>query len=288
VSATSASAAAAIPAAPKRPTTFTAYRWELRKLLSQKRTYIGLGAAALLPVVFVTVMALQHGGPYDVPLGHNLRRTGITLTLVVLTFASRFGAELVTALVAGDIVANEDSTGTLKALFTRSARRSQLLAGKTLASFTYVVAVLLAVVAAGMIAGIAAWGFNPVVNLSGVRLSAVHAFWLSFAALGVYGVPLLAIAAFGICLSTVTRNSAAAIVGTLVYTLTMEAIVGLVHVSWLPHWVLSAQFDAWHAVFRTPFVWTPVLRALWVSAIYAAIPLAIAFWYFRRRDVAGE
>ena len=54
-----------------------AYRWELRKLVSQKRTYIGIGAAALLPVVFVTVMALQKGGPYDAPLGHNLRRTGL-------------------------------------------------------------------------------------------------------------------------------------------------------------------------------------------------------------------
>ncbi|HEV8098573.1 MAG TPA: hypothetical protein VGP56_05475, partial [Gaiellaceae bacterium] len=63
---------------------------------------------------------------------------------------------------------------------------------------------------------------------------------------------------------------------------------GLVHVSWLPHWVLSAQFDAWHAIFTTPFTWTPLLRMGWVSAIYAAIPLAVAFWYFRRRDVAGE
>ena len=49
----------------------------------------------------------------------------------------------------------------------------------------------------------------------------------SFAALAVYGVPLLAIAAFGIFLSTVTRNSAAAIVGTLVYELFMEAVVGV-------------------------------------------------------------
>jgi len=61
-----------------------AYRWELRKLVAQKRTYIGLGAAAVLPVVFVTVMALQKGGPYDAPLGHNLRRTGLALALVVL------------------------------------------------------------------------------------------------------------------------------------------------------------------------------------------------------------
>src|SRR5437763_16885463 len=140
-----------------RPTTLTAYRWELRKLLSQKRTYIGIGASALLPVLFVVVMALQKGGPYDAPLGHNLRQTGIVLALVVLTFASRFGAQLVTALVAGDVVATEDSGGTLKMVLTRSLRRRQLLAGKTLASFTYVLALLAALLAAGMVAGSIAW-----------------------------------------------------------------------------------------------------------------------------------
>ncbi len=279
---------AATAAAPRRPTTLAVYRWELRKLVSQKRTYIGVGAAALLPVIFVGVMAFQTGGPYDAPLGRNLRHTGIALTLVVLVFASRFGAQLVTALVAGDIVANEDSTGTLKMVLTRSARRAQILAAKVLASFTYVAVLLLAIVTTGMVAGIVAWGFNPVVGLSGTRIAAARAFGLSFAGLAVYGVPLLAIAAFGVFLSVVTRNSAAAIVGTLVYELFMEAIVGLVHLSWLPHWVLSSQFDAWQGFFDAPLTWTPILRALWVSAIYAAVPLAVAFWVFLRRDVAGE
>ncbi|MGZ4352525.1 MAG: ABC transporter permease [Gaiellaceae bacterium] len=271
-----------------RPTTLTVYRWELRKLVAQKRTYIGIGAAALLPVVFVSVMAVQTGGPYDAPLGHNLRHTGIALALVVLTFASRFGAQLVTALVAGDIVANEDSVGTLKMVLTRSARRAQILGGKVLASFTYVLVLLAALLAAGLVSGIVAWGFNPVVDLTGTTIPAARAFGLTFAALGIFAVPLLAIACFGIFLSAVTRNSAAAIVGTLVYELTMEAVVGLVHLSWLPHWVLSSQFDAWHGFFTTPIAWTPIVRAVWVSAIYAAVPLAVAFWYFLRRDVAGE
>jgi ABC-2 type transport system permease protein len=271
-----------------RPSTLSVYRWELRKLAAQKRTYIGIGAAALLPVVFVTVMSLQTGGPYDAPLGHNLRHTGIVLTLVVLTFASRFGAQLVTALVAGDIVANEDSTGTLKMVLTRSTKRTQLLGAKVLATYTYVAVLLLAIVTAGLISGIAAWGFNPVVNITGTQITAGHASVLTLAAMAVFGVPLLAIASFGIFLSTVTRNSAAAIVGTLVFELLMEAVVGLVHLDWLPHWVLSAQFDGWHALFETPFTWTPVVRAVWVSVIYAAIPLAIAFRYFMRRDVAGE
>lgn len=271
-----------------RPTALTVYRWELRKLRSQKRTYIGLGAAALLPLAFVTVMSLQKGGPEDVPLAPNLRHTGIVLPLVVLTFASRFGAQLVTALVAGDIVANEDATGTLKMLLTRSVRRSQVLAGKTLAAFTYVIALLLVIGTAGMVSGVIAWGFNPVTDLSNVQLSAGHAFAMGLLALAVFGVPLLAIAAFGVFLSAVTRNSAAAIVGTLVYELVMEAAVGLVHVSWLPHWALSAQFDAWHGFFRSPIDWTPIVRAIWVSAAYTAIPLALALRSFKRRDIAGE
>jgi len=265
-----------------------AYRWELRKLVAQKRTYIGLGAAALLPVVFVTVMALQKGGPYDAPLGHNLRRTGLALALVVLNFVSRFGAQLAAALVAGDIVASEHAGKTLKMILTRSLRRGQILTGKTLASFTYVVATILVLGAAGLIAGSAAWGFNPLTNLSGVRVSALHTLLLSVAALGIFSLPLIAVAAFAILLSTLTRNSAASIVGTLVYALGQEAVAGLVHQSWAKHYLLSDQFDGWHGLFMSPIDWTLIVRAAWVSAIFAAVPLALAYGIFKSRDVADD
>ena len=271
-----------------RPTSLTAYRWELRKLVSQKRTYIGVGAAAALPVIFVSVMAVQKGGPYDAPLGHNLRHTGIALALVVLNFASRFGAQLVTALVAGDIVATEDAGNTLKMILTRSLKRSQILTGKTLASFTYVLALLAALLVAGLIGGIIAWGFNPVTNLSFTRVSAPHALGLAVAAMGVFAIPLIAIAAFAIFLSVATRNSAAAIVGTLVYALVQEALAALVHLDFFKHYLLSDQFDAWHGLFQTPTDWTPITRGIWVSAIFTVIPLVAAYVIFLRRDVAGE
>jgi ABC-2 type transport system permease protein len=264
-----------------------AYRWELRKLLAQKRTYIGVGAAALLPIVFVTVMGLQKGGPYDVPLGHNLRRTGLSITLVVLTFASRFGAQLVTALVAGDIVAAEDSAGTLKTILTRSLRRGQILAGKVLASLTYVLALLAALGISGVVSGTIAWGWKPLVTLSYVRVSALHALGLTAAALAVFAMTLAAVAGFALFLSVTTRNSAASIVGALVWALAWEAIAGLVHGSWT-RYTLGKQLDAWQAVFRSPVGWGEIGRCAWVSALYALVPLAIAWVVFARRDVAGE
>ena len=57
------------------------YRWEIAKLLAQKRTFLGLGAAALVPVIFVVVLVLKSGGPNDVPLGRYIRDTGLAVAV---------------------------------------------------------------------------------------------------------------------------------------------------------------------------------------------------------------
>ena len=112
------------------------YRWELAKLIAQKRTYLGLGAAVLVPIAFVVALAVQKGGgPTDVPLGRTLRETGLATPFVVLFFLSIWGLPLITALVAGDIVASETHNGTLKTILTRSSDRGEIFAGKVLAFF---------------------------------------------------------------------------------------------------------------------------------------------------------
>src|SRR6266705_779221 len=113
------------------------YRWEIAKLLAQKRTYLGLVSAMAVPLIFVVVLVLQSGGPNDVPLGRYIRDTGLATPFVVLFFMSIWGFPLITALVAGDIVASESHNGTLKTILTRSRERGEVFAGKVLASLTY-------------------------------------------------------------------------------------------------------------------------------------------------------
>src|SRR5262249_2254522 len=95
------------------------YEWEILKLLAQKRTYLGLCAAILVPIVFVVVLVLQTGGPNDVPLGRDIRDTGLAVPFAVLFFMSSCGLPLITSLVAGDIVAAESHNDTLNTIFTR-------------------------------------------------------------------------------------------------------------------------------------------------------------------------
>jgi len=176
----------------------------------------------------------------------------------------------------------------LKTILTRSRERGQVFAGKVLASITYTLAVVLAVGVVGLVAGTAAWGFHPLTSLSGGRVSAAHGLALLFASLAVYGLPLVGIAAFGLMLSTITRNSAASVVGTLMWALLMQLVGVLPGTESFRPYLLGTQFSAWHGFLRIPADWAPVIRAVWVSALYIALPLAGAYLVFLRRDVAGD
>jgi ABC-2 type transport system permease protein len=264
------------------------YKWELLKLLAQKRTYLGLGVAVLVPLIFTFVLIFKPGGPNDIPLGRYIRETGLALPFVVLFFMSIWAFPLITALVAGDIVASESHNSTLKTILTRSRNRGEIYAAKVLATLTYTAVVVLAMGAVAVIAASIEWGFNPLTSLSGTTVSAGHALGLLGASLAIYAWPMAAIAAFGLFLSTVTRNSAAAVVGTLMWALFMQLLGVLPGTEAIRPYLLGEQFQAWHGFLRTPADWTPVVRALWVCAIYVTVPLAAGYLVFVRRDVAGE
>ncbi len=264
------------------------YRWEIVKLLAQKRTYLGLGSAIVVPIIFVVVLVFQTGGPNDIPLGRQIRETGLAVPFVVLFFMSIWGLPLITALVAGDIVAAESHNGTLKTILTRSRERGEVFLGKVLASFSYTLAVVFAMGLVAVVAGSIAWGFHPLTSLSGTKVAAGHGLALLVGSLAIYALPLAGVAAFGLMLSTITQNSAASVVGTLMFALAMQLIGVLPGTESIRPYLLGTQFEAWHGFLRTPADWTPVIRALWVCALYIGLPLSAAYVIFLRRDVAGE
>jgi ABC-2 type transport system permease protein len=283
----STAAAPRLSRAVRRPGVRTVYVWELRKLRAQKRTYLGLGAAAIVPLIFITALLTGGGGPDDVPFGRYVRETGLAIPLVGLIFSSIWLFPLITALVAGDIVAAEDNHGTLKTILTRSTERWQIFAGKLLAAVTYAFVALVVFVGVGLVVGGLIWGFNPLTTLSGTPVSAGRGTLLIGAASLAYFLPMIAIAAIAILLSTVTHNSAGAIVGTLIASFVMQ-LLGIINaLDWLRPYLLSTQFDSWQGLLREPADWAPIVRAAWVSACYAVPALGWAFVSFLRRDVAG-
>src|SRR5262249_15120643 len=163
---------------------------------------------------------------------------------------------------------------TLKTILTRSRQRGEIFTAKVLAAVTYTLLAVLLLGVIGVVAGTVKSGYNPLTTLSGTTISATHGLALVAASLGVFAIPLPAICCIGILLSTLTRNSAGAVVGTLMIALLMQLIGILPGLGGLQPYLLTTQFDAWHGLLRMPTDWVPIVRAAWLSAIYAAVPLA--------------
>jgi ABC-2 type transport system permease protein len=273
----------------RRPSTLTVMRWELRKLVSQKRTYMGFGIAVVFPLIFVLAQNLNqhhHGNADNIYLSH-ITESGLATPVLTLLFESAFLLPLMSLLVAGDIVATEDGNGTLKTILTRSVDRGQVLAAKVGAAALYTIVGLFLSATVATVAGVASWGFNHVTTFSGTIVSAPKGLLLVVAAYGFFLIPLLSVMSIGVLLSTITRNSAAAVVGALGVTLVLALVTVIPGTSAIQPYLLTTEYNNWHGLLRTPTDWAPVLHSLWVCALYAVPALLAAYLVFLRRDVAG-
>jgi len=272
----------------RRPGTLTVLGWELRKLRAQKRTYLGLGAAAVFPLLFVILAASRdrHGGG-DTPFAAYVGQTGLAAPLLMLFFGSGFLFPLLAALVSGDIIATEDQNGTLKTILTRSVDRGQVFAGKLLAAATYTTAALFTSMLTALVAGTIAWGLHPIATLSGTLVSSGEGLKLAVFAYLAYLMPMLTVAAIALLLSATTRNSAASVVGALAFTLLEELTTIIPGLGGLQPYLLPSQFQAWQGFLRVPTDWAPIGHAAWICALYAVPAAVIAYLVFLRRDVTG-
>jgi ABC-2 type transport system permease protein len=272
----------------RRPSTLTVYRWELRKLMRQIRTYLGLGLMIILPLIFVVFESLHHGRNRGGSIfATEITQSGLATPVLMLLFMSGFFLPLAAALVSGDIVANEDGNGTLKTILTRSVDRGQVFAAKALAAMTYGALAVFMSAAVATLAGVASWGFHAVRTLSGTIVSAPEALLLVFAANAVYLIPLFALIGIGVLLSTATRNSAAAVVGTIGLVILLFIVAQIPGLESIQPYLLTEQFQAWQGLLRTPTDWAPIAHSAWVCALYGVPALIAAYLTLLRRDVAG-
>jgi ABC-2 type transport system permease protein len=264
-----------------------AYAWEMRKLVRQKRTWAGLAAAVLYALAFVLALALKKnaGIPPDIPLAKQVTNTAVVLPLALLSFATFFGAPIISALVAGDIVSSEDANNTLKMILTRSTSRGTIYVAKALAAATYGIALMVVMFTTSVIGSLIAWGLRGATLLDGRHVSGGRGLWLDVLAYATYLLPLAVLVAVAFFLSTVTRNSAAAIVGTVIFSLAFQGVAALPGVGGAKPWLFPKQFEAWQSLFGQSG--ESIGRAAVMCFVYTAVPLVAGWLVFARRDVAG-
>ena len=255
----------------------TVYAWELRKLRAQKRTYIGLGCAVLVPLIFIVALLADDGGPEDIPFGRYVRESGLAIPLVGLFFGSIWFFPLITALVAGDIVATEDGNGTLKTILTRSVDRWQIFVGQGARRAHLRVRGAAALRRRRAGARRADLGLRPAdlavghADLGRARAAAARRDRARLLPADDRGRVARAPALHA---SRATR--AAAVVGDA-DDLADHAAARDHLGARLPaaRTCSPTQFNAWQGLLREPIDWAPIVRAAWVCALFALPALAV-------------
>lgn len=283
-------AAGSTPAIPatRRPTTMTVVGWELRKLAAQKRTWLGLAASFLAPLILVAAMSLKNTPlPKDIVLGRYIRDSGLAGPLVLLGFGGIFFFPMLTAIVSGDLFSSEDHHGTWKTYLTRSVSRPQVYVAKVVAGMAYAIAAMVIMAVVSVPACVLRFGFKPLVSLSGTDVGPGRALGLVAASWALSAVPVLAFTAIALAASVLTRNSVSGVVLPIILAFLMQLMAFLSGATVVRHFLLTSQFEAFHGFLHDPSYSAMVSRAIWLSVLYAVPPLVISYRVFTRRDVAG-
>ncbi|MDQ1682540.1 MAG: type transport system permease protein, partial [Frankiaceae bacterium] len=261
---------------------------ELRLVFRRRRNLFMLLVLTGVPVLIgiaVRVSAPRAGeGP---PLIGQLTGNGLFLAFAALTACLPVFLPLAVAVVAGDAIAGEAHSGTLRYLLTLPVSRTRLLFIKAFGVVAYVAAAVALIAAVGIALGVGLFGAHGMTLLSGDTVSLANG---ALRALGVAAfvvVDLLGLAAVAMFFSTLTEvpiGAMAATVGIAIAFAVLDAIPQLAGFRGLlltHHW-----FDFGELLRRSVDLRT-LLGALGVPVAYTAIFGAAAWARLTSADVTS-
>lgn len=269
----------------RHPSLLDAIGWEVSKLAAQVRARVTLLICLIAPILVVVVIKGQQRPPKDSLYGRSIHHSGFAIPLLMLGFAGQWVLPLMTAIVAGDIFAGEDSHGTWKTVLTRSASRAQLFWAKTITALAFAVSVLVVLAASTIISSVVIVGHQDLPGLTGQVIPSGTAARLVIASWATALAPLLGFTCLAILLSVRTRNPAFGIAAPVVAGMVMQLAGSLGGVEAIRPFLLTTPFESWHGLLAAHRFTSPLLSGLITSAVWCAITLAAAFFLLQRRDI---
>ena len=192
------------------------FRVELSKQVRRWRTWLLAAALAGVPVLVVVAIRLSPPPPQNSqdapPFLLQIVRNGLFAPLTGLALVQPFFMSLAIGLFAGDAIAGEAQSGTLRYLLVRPVRRPRLIVSKYAAAMTFTGTLLLIVICSGLFAGGIVFGIHPMPTLSGTSLSVVDGLARILASGAFIVLAASGIVAVGMWISTLTDSGPGAIV----------------------------------------------------------------------------
>jgi len=281
-------------------------RVELVKLARRPRSWVSILLLCALPTLVAVFVAVTHLAP---PPGQ-----GPALLSAVLSSGALFPAAalaivlpvflpVAVAVVAGDSIAGEAGSGTLRYLLARPVGRTRLLAAKLVALVVYTLAAVALVTGTAYLTGIMLFGAQPIAatpgglttsnlaagatTLSGTAMTPADIVLRTLGAVSFIVVSMLGVGAIALFLSTITDSALGAALGALAALVTSEVLVTLNAASAIDPYLPTRYWLAWIDFFREPIVWRNIERGFAVQGVYVLVFLGAAWAHFATKDITS-
>lgn len=273
---------------------------ELSKQIRRRGYWVVLAVMALISVVITLIIGLTSAatperlGDYGSVVPNS---SGLTMAPVILNALLLFLLPVSTAIYAGESVAGDASSGSLRYLLARPVSRQRVLASKVAVAALFAVAAVAVVVVTGLVTGLVAFGWHPLSVLDLQRASPFASGLSTFsplAALGRIGLATVVVSAtmgstfaFAILCSTLTDRPFHAVAGGVLLSFVSRSLDNIPGLHALGPWLPMTNRGAgqWTQVLVQPSDLSGYPHLATVQVVYTLLFLAAAWAWFNRKDV---
>jgi ABC-2 type transport system permease protein len=262
---------------------------ELRLIFGRRRNLAGLFVLAAIPVFISIAVKTNASRPgRDAPdFFSSITENGLFVALAALTIELGLFLPLAVAVIAGDSVAGEANTGTLRYLLTVPVSRLRLLSVKYAAIVVFSFVAVLWVALVGIIMGLLLFGGGSMTLLSGVTIGFGSALVRIALAAVFLGCMIASLGAVGLFISTLTEQPIAATIATVIFSTASYILDAIPQVDWIHPYLITHNWLAFGDLIRDPITWSGVGQGLYVAAAYTVVFFLAAWARFSGKDITA-
>ncbi|HEX9342348.1 MAG TPA: ABC transporter permease [Actinomycetota bacterium] len=263
-------------------------RVELRKLVRRPRTWVSIALLAGLPTLVAVFLKVTGIGPRPgegPAFLAEVLNNGALFPAAALALVLPLFLPVAVSVTAGDAVAGEASTGTLRYLLTRPVGRTRLLVVKLIVTILFVFLAVVIVAAVAFVVGATMFGVKPLPSVSGQTIAGPEASWRTTVTVIYVAWSMLGVASIALFASTVTDSPLAAALSALAALVTSQVLDLLDAAASVKPYLPTHYWLSFIDLFRTPILWHNVSRGFGLQGVYILVFLGAAWANFATKDI---
>jgi ABC-2 type transport system permease protein len=286
-------------AAPRVRWSLGLFRSEFVTVIRRWRTLALLAVLAGVPILIGIAVKIDTGGGGSPGGGGGggdgggpafitqITNNGLFLVFTGLAATLPFFLPMAIGVIAGDSIAGEAHSGTLRYLLVAPAGRTRLLLAKYASVLAFSVVATLTVAVSGLLVGALLFPLGDVTLLSGTTISFTEGLWRALLIAATVALSLTGIAALGLFISTLTNSGIAAMATTVGLVITLQILDAIPQLHALQPYLFPHYWLSFADLLRDPVYWDGLRHNLGLQALYVAVFGSAAWARFTTRDITA-